>query len=123
MIFDMSELRKLAADLGGAGDRAQRGAASVVEKAAHNIKTDWRSNAAASNPSHAARYPYSIAYTKVGDLEVEIEPQDGSQGKFGAILEYGGVNNAPQHNGKRATEKEEPKFQAEIEKLGAKVLE
>ena len=122
MQIDASELDALAADFEKATDKAEKEIEKVIEKAAVNIKKDWRSNARATSGRHARLYPYSITYDKRGALEFEIGPNRVRQGKLAPILEDGSVNNPPHHNGKRAADKEEPKLIKYLEKIVGDIL-
>jgi HK97 gp10 family phage protein len=122
MSIDASELATLSADVDKAADKAVKEIEKVIEKAAVNIKKDWRSNARATSGTHARLYPYTITYDKRGPLEVEIGPEWRKQGKLGPILENGSVNNPPHHNGKRAADKEEPKLIKYLEKITGDIL-
>lgn len=94
----------------------------VIKKGAHNIKRDATAFANFNNPVHAPGYPRSIGYeVKDGGMAAEIEPQSG-MGVMGAILELGGVRNAPQNNLGQALEKEEPNVQKYLEQVVTRAL-
>lgn len=78
MQFDVSELRQLAVDLGGAPERAEGQVRAVVQKAALNIKTDLQREA--QETTHFPGVARSISYDTfaVGDGWVaEIGPEIG----------------------------------------------
>ena len=122
MIFDFHELTRLKADIEREAHQIVSETGAVVKKGATNIKTDWRSNAAASSGVHAAQYPATINFDMKGDLEAEIGPDKRGQGNLGNLLEYGSVKNPPHSDGKRAADKEEPRFEKELEKLSDRLL-
>jgi hypothetical protein len=98
---------------------------AIVTKGSQNIKTDWRRSWAGIR--HAKRLPMSITYDVEGSwrgVSSEIGPEDGAdnQGFLAPIIEFGGIHNAPRPGGLPALANEEPKFQAAIEAMSAKLL-
>lgn len=106
--------RKFAEHLAATGLRLDPVVSRTVNKAAMNIKDDWRRLAAEKNPpgSLSARYPGSIVQRRArivdGTHVAEVETLARGQGKLGVILEYGGPHNAPQLSNVRAAENEAP---------------
>lgn len=97
--------------------------AAVVGKGLHNIKTEAVNNAKASSGTHAAKYPDTITYSPDdGGLSGEVGPEKRGQGNLGPILENGSVHNPPHRDLGRALDNEEPKFLAEVSKIGKKWL-
>jgi hypothetical protein len=122
MIFDFHELTRLKADIEREAHQIVSETGAVVKKGAMNVKTDWRSNAAASSGRHARLYPATIDFDMKSDLEAEIGPQKRGQGNLGHLLEYGTATSGPHDDGKRAADKEEPRFEKELEKLSDRLL-
>jgi len=118
MEFDTTQLAGLRLELQQADSEIADKAGRVVKRGAMNIKRDWRGNAAARNSRHARRYPYSITYDMKTKLEAEIGPVTGKdQGFLGRVFEYGGVHSPPFDDGKRAVDKELPRFEQQLAKI------
>ncbi|MCG6499461.1 hypothetical protein [Kitasatospora sp. A2-31] len=126
MSADISGLEALVADLARAGADLDRRARQVVSRGALNIKRGWAENARASSGRYAPHYPATIGYdllsTPAGITAVIGPDKGGTQGPFGAILEYGSVHNPPHNDGGRALTAEEPRFIAAVEALGEGLL-
>ena len=100
-------------------------ARKVVARGAFNVKREWRRRW--QGIAHAPRLPYSITYDtteSAGEISAEIGPVDGPalQGFLGAIIEFGGIHNAPNPGGLPALELEEPRFAEQCDILLAKVF-
>ncbi len=109
--------KEFAAHLATVGMRLHPEATRIVNKAANNIRDEWRSLAKAKNPpgSRSAGYPHTIRahYATItnGVIEASVEavaPSQKSHAKLGVILEYGGPHNAPQRSNLAALNKEAP---------------
>lgn len=127
MTADTSELDILSARIARAGAEVEREAAAVVARGALNIKNDWRANARQSAGHHARLYPASIGYDPHalpgGGAGAVIGPdKDLPQGPLGNILEYGTARQAGHNDGGRALLAEEPRFLAQVERLGGELL-
>ncbi|GAA1164151.1 hypothetical protein F4556_002362 [Kitasatospora gansuensis] len=127
MTADISELGILAARIARAGAEVEREAAAVVSRGALNIKNDWRANAARSAGRHARLYPSTIGYDlhvlPGGGARAVIGPdKDLPQGPLGNILEYGTARQAGHNDGGRALTTEEPRFLAQVARLGGELL-
>lgn len=100
-------------------------AKKVVSKGALNVKSEWRRRW--RGIAHAPRLPLSISYdiTEAADeIRAEIGPVDGPalQGFLGAIIEFGGIHNAPIPGGLPALQAEEPRFAEQCDALLAKAF-
>lgn len=106
--------KQFAEHLATSGKRLDPVVSRTVNKAAMQIKAEWRRLAAEKNPpgSLSAKYPGTIVQRKAriedGSHVAEVETLARGQGKLGVILEYGGPHNAPQLSNVRAAEKEAP---------------
>lgn len=120
--------KAFAAHLATAGQRLHPELTRTVNKAAMNVKADWRRRAAVHNPpgSASARYPSTIVQRRgkvVGGVyTAEVESLDRGQGKLGSVLEYGGGRNAPQRSNVAALDAEAPVLAAWLERIAAKVI-
>ena len=118
MTIDTTQLAGLRLELQRSDSDVANKVERVVKRGAMNIKRDWQSNAAARGSRHARRYPSSITFDMKGKLEAEIGPVTGlGQGFLGYILEYGGAHSPPFADGKRAVDKELPRFDKELAKV------
>lgn len=124
MAADASEVFKLAADLTRAGVVVAAGVKPVVAKGALNIKRDWQKGW--SGIRHAPRLPQSISYETIagiGGVEAEIGPAtEVGQGFLGAVIHFGGANNAPRPTGVEALGREEPRFVSALAALAVPKL-
>lgn len=120
----MSDLDKLAADLGKAPVEALAAVQAVVSKGAVNIKKDWRE--AWKGMPHAPALPYSIGYdttVHVHDITATIGPDKGkTQGALGNLIEFGTATSGPHPAGQQALDREEPRFIAALEAVVEKML-
>ncbi|MFE2140184.1 hypothetical protein ACFXA3_00190 [Streptomyces sp. NPDC059456] len=120
MTADVRALVQLAVVLERSVPEAERNMVAVVTRGALNVKNGWRANATATAPPHARLYPYTINYDIKpipGGAEAEIGPDRSMkrlQASYGAILEFGSVNNPPHNDGGRALQVEEPRFVAQV---------
>jgi hypothetical protein len=103
-----------------ARNNAGRDFSAVVEKAAFNVKRDWRRSWAGFR--HAPLVAASITYDLsrgAGWRAAEIGPdKDLPQGPLGNLIEFGSVNNPPHPGGLRAALREEPRFVRAAERAG-----
>ncbi len=106
--------KQFAEHLATTGRRLDPIVTKTVNRAAMNIKEDWRRRAAEKNPpgSASAKYPSTIVQRR-GTVEggvytAAVEPLSKGQGLLGAILEHGGAHNAPQHSNVEAADAEAP---------------
>lgn len=124
MSVDTSELRAWMTTLDEAVERAPDEVRRVAQKAALNIKTDWRIRW--SGHPHYPALPSAITYdTTVSDagVEAEIGPDKSRpQGPLGNLIEFGSRNNAPLPGGLPALQAEEPRTAAAIEALAERLL-
>ena len=98
---DMTQVKALAADLGGVGARLRPAVKGVITKGALNIKNAAK-QAILDQTRHiyVKQYPYSITYdVSVGagaTVTAEIGPdKDKPQGALGNLLEYGTPRDGP----------------------------
>jgi len=101
---DMTQVRALAADLGGAGKRLRPAMKATVTRAALNIKNTAKASIIDQSVHsighrYLPEYPYSITYdihTPGYVVTAEIGPdKNKSQGPLGWILEYGTPRDPP----------------------------
>lgn len=118
--------KEFAAHLATTGQRINPEATKCINRAAIQIRDGWFHRARKANPpgGASASYPFSIKahYAKItnGEIKASIDTDGGSrksQSHFGSILEYGGVNNAPQKSNLAALKDEEPKLKAWLAKI------
>ena len=110
---DFGEVEKLAADLRGAGPRAQMKAVKAVRKAAFDVQARAQSIA----PVDTGALRNSIS-TSVSGPSAEVGPTV----HYGVYLEYGTSRMAPQPYRSPALEQVAPGFIAAIEQLGGEML-
>jgi len=97
MDIDVSQVRKLAVDLGVASVEVLPAARAVLQKGALNIKNQLRSEAQGSGIAEAAALAAFITYESkqlAGGVAAEIGPEKGAAGSF-AFLYYGNSKNGP----------------------------
>lgn len=113
---DASELSRLTADLTRAAVLAPLAVRPMVQKAALNIKNEWRENW--SGIAHAPALPYAVGYDTIErpwGAEAEIGPdKDKRQGALGNIIEYGTSKNPPIPGGAPALANEAPRLEIAI---------
>jgi hypothetical protein len=116
---DVSQLRKLTADLRAHSRATPAKLPPIVAKGALNIKTQWRSGW--SGIRHAPYLPQSITYetrTSTRAVEAEIGPDEGiGQGWLGRVIHFGGAHSGPHPVGFAALDAEEPRFESAVQKL------
>lgn len=113
--------------LAAAGREMNPQAVRTMNRAAGNIKRDWRTRAASANPTHAAKYAGSIVMRRTmisadGQITITVEPGGRGQGKLGAILEHGGPHNAAQRSNTAALSAELPSLLHWLARLAADSL-
>lgn len=112
--FDLTELNKLAADLGAAPVRAHGNIRKAVEVTARHVKDDWRKDAKRQNPVHAKGYPFKVSYDvdeSATGVTAEIGPELGGQGSLGILEDGGGgIKSRPQRSGQKAAKRNEADF-------------
>lgn len=120
--------KEFADHLASAGQRLDPQLTKTVNKAAMNIREEWRRLAREKNPpgSASATYPSTIVMRR-GRFEghtyvATVETLDRGQGKLGVILEYGGAGNAPQRSNVAALEKEAPVLAEWLAKIARDVI-
>jgi len=110
--FDLTELTRLAADLGDAPDAVKKNLPKALSVIARNIKDDWKRNAEGGRIRRSA-VTYDIN-AKRDSVEAEIGPEVGRTGVQGAIvgaLEYGfGGRQGPRGYGAAALQRNEADF-------------
>lgn len=125
MIVDLTQVRRLAHDLGAHADREITATVrGVVSRGALNVKRD--AARLISGHPRSRHYPGTIGY----DLEVngheisaEIGPDKSKrQGALGNILEFGTSKNAPLPHLGPALLAEEPKFVKAVADAAARAL-
>jgi hypothetical protein len=124
-MVDRTQLDELERDLARVAVTALAAGTPVVAKGALNIKTDAVERIS-GHTRHLPSYPRSINYDLTegpGVAEAEIGPQkDRTQGALGNILEYGSPNRPPIPHLGPALDAEEPRFVAQVEALGARLV-
>jgi hypothetical protein len=117
--------KEFAAHLATSGQRMNPKMRSTMNRAAGNIKRDWRAQAAAKNPAHARKYAGSIVMKRTvivdGNLTITVTPRFGgrSQGNLGPVLEYGGDHSVAQLSNMSALERELPSLLTWLSKIAA----
>lgn len=118
---DFRQLSELEDDWASLPKGFMRRVESRVNRGAFNIKKGWKRRW--EGHDHIPHLPSAISYdvARRGDfVGSEIGPdKDKRQGPLGNIIEFGSLNNAPIPGGVPALEEEEPKFVAQLAKLGA----
>lgn len=103
IVFDTSQLDKLAADLGRGTAKTVTLGRKALQVTAMKVKQDAQANAKAIDQRAARHYPATISYDLMG-LRADIGPELGGQGSLGGILEEGTAKNRGQNNLTRALE-------------------
>jgi len=97
-VIDLTEVRRLAADFGHAGDDAILEIDKVVERGALGMKKTMAEDAA--NSGHYKLFAASISYDRrygFGSIAYDVGPdKDRPQGALGNILYFGTSNNDPE---------------------------
>lgn len=120
--------KEYAAHLAEAGLRLHPLATRTVNKAAMNVRDEWRRLAREKNPagSASARYPGTIVLRRGRfdgpDYSITVETLDRGQGPLGSILEHGGAHNAPQRSNVAALAKEAPVLAEWLAKIARDVI-
>jgi hypothetical protein len=119
------DLYRLAADLDRAASQIDARVRAVVERGAHNIKTEAADRLQPSR--HFPHYARSITYDisdAAGGVRADIGPdKDRPQGALGNLLEYGSATYGPikPHLGP-AIHLEEPRFVKAMESVAGDIL-
>lgn len=100
-------LAQWSAKLAAAGKEHKPLAERALRKAGYAVRAEWKIRAAAANPTHAIRYPSTIAMRRIivdedGVMTVIVEPGGFGQGNLGHILEHGKGGNAAQNNDEKS---------------------
>lgn len=123
--FDMSEVRKLVADLEKIPAGAVKPLRGAVQSSARRIRDQMRSDA--SGHPHAPQFPSSITYEteeKAGSIAAEIGPDKGrAQGALGNILYFGTSKNGPVLDINGPLDAESPKFEQAIGDVVGKLFD
>lgn len=118
--FDVSDLDRLAIDLGNAGPKATREAMDVIKKAAVEIKKGMAEDF--TGHSHAPLIPRAVDFTVRG-LSAEIGVnKSGPQGGLGNILAFGTSKNAAVVDHTAALRRELPNVERFLGDIGEQVL-
>lgn len=127
--WDMSQVDRLAADLGKGTARLVKTGRQAIEHTMTEVKQQAVRNAKGININHAKVYPASISYDfkpSLTSISGEVGPTLGSgkgqQGSFGGLLEDGGPHNRAQNNLKRALEENMDDFMKGVEKAADDAL-
>lgn len=124
--FDITGLAELAADVERAEQEIKREAFALVKRHAQELQKQWRANARQTALPHGKHYPRSITAEQIpitDPITWEVGPDSAlRQGGMGRGFEYGSANQPPHWDGSRATVAQEPKFNADIDKLMKDVL-
>lgn len=122
--IDTSELGTLADDFLKAALKIDPELEVILDRAGRDIQDAARENASGypSLPHYPASITFDITHG-VGTVGVEVGPDKNlPQGSLGNIIEYGSVNNPPQHNLARAASPVEPRVQAEVAVAASRIL-
>ena len=120
----MSDLDRLAADLGAAADGVHRRAREVVERNAEQLQKTWRANAQRTAGRHGHHYPKSITAEQIpaaDGIAWEVGP-DSSMKQGAMSFEYGSRNQPPHWDGLRAAVQQEPKFIKDLKEITKDML-
>lgn len=122
--FDMSEVNRLAADLGKIAGKSVPPLIAAVEKSAASIEQAMRSDA--GGHAHAPYFPSSITHdvkVRVGGIEAEIGPDKGlRQGALGNILYFGTSKNGPVLDINGPLDAEAPQLEQAVGDAAGKLL-
>ena len=120
----MSDLDRLAADLGAAADGVHRKAREVVERNATELRDQWRDNVRVTGRRHAVHYLKAVTTEEIpvtNGVGWVVGPDSGM--KQGAMsFEFGSSNQPPHLDGMRAAIQQEPKFVADLKQITKDML-
>ncbi|MGP5375281.1 hypothetical protein ACTXM8_04685 [Brachybacterium alimentarium] len=126
-LFDFSEVRALATDLGNTTKAVEKEADRVLERGALGVKNAMAEEARASHKGHARSFAGSISYDRryrAGTMAYEIGPDKSRrQGALGNLLYFGSRNNAPTLDIEHGLIAEEPKLMSEMAKMLERVVD
>lgn len=119
--IDVSDLTKLAADLGKVPQDAGDNVRKAVEVSARNVKDTWKGKLSGARQLGGAQR--AISYDLKGgrairgsQIEAEIGADLGGQGSLVGIVEYGSPTLSPRGYGLKALEDTSEDFQRGLEK-------
>jgi len=125
-LFDFSEVRALATDLGRTTRAVEKEADKVLERGALGVKNAMQEDAKASHSGYAKRFASSISYDRrygVGRMSYEIGPDKSRpQGALGNLLYFGSRNNGPTLDIEAGLAAEEPRLMSEMQQMLGRVL-
>jgi hypothetical protein len=117
-------LNEIVAVLGEVPIKVHAASRAIVQKGAHNVKTEAQQ--LASGLAHAPHYPRSITYEtdiNATGAEAVIGPdKNRRQGALGNILEYGTSENPPFAHLGPALDREGPRFEQAMTEMVEKLL-
>lgn len=123
--IDMTEVTKLANDLGRVPGRVGREAEQITRKGAQNVKEAMQAEAKSSG--HYKHFAGAISYDRamrLGDISYEIGPDKGRrQGALGNILYFGTSKNGPVLDIETGLRAEAPNFEKHLADLAGSVLD
>lgn len=127
MIGDVTDVRRLAEDLGRAPARVAREVPKVVERGALNVKRRMQADAKASHSGHARHFAGSISYDRASKglrgVAFEVGPdKERSQGALGNLLYFGSAKNAPTLDIEAGLIEEQPRFIKALGELAVREL-
>ena len=120
----MSDLDRLAADLGAAADGVHRKAREVVERNATELRDQWRDNVRVTGRRHGVHYLKAVTAEQIpvtNGVGWVIGP-DSSMKQGGMSFEFGSRNQAPHWDGLRAAVQQEPKFIKDLKEITKDML-
>jgi hypothetical protein len=118
--FDLSELERLAGNIGRASGAVIAASRAVVAKGAVNIKNDTRKNIS-DDPSWR-RIAQTVNYEQVG-LSAEVGYDDVGQGELAGIYEFGSARRAPHPTLLPAAAREVPNFERALAEAAGRATE
>ena len=120
----MSDLDRLAADLGAAADGVHRKAREVVERNATELRDQWRDNVRVTGRRHAVHYLKAVTAEQIpaaDGIAWEVGP-DSSMKQGAMSFEFGSSNQPPHLDGMRAAVQQEPKFIKDLKEITKDML-